>query len=328
MINKQEAFRWGILKPGDIIDIVAPGSATTEDDLVKIMQFVKSAGFTPRCPPDLIAPELFCSNSDENRARHLITAFHDPKSKAIWCLRNGYGSNRIMPYLTRVTAPKRVKLFLGASDATPIHTFISQVWKWPTLWAPALDKISNDSFSQSTRKEVGMVLMGKSHEVVYNNLRPLNPVAQFSNEFQGAIVGGNLSAICSSIGTPWQIEGKDHILLLEESGLRATRVDQLLEQLFQTGVFKKARAVVLGSFHKCVESDGSSLWPSVLDRISKKCEIPFVFGIPTSHTPNDRPLPIGTSVSLLTGAINKLVCTVNGSSSSGETFFSSVSKIS
>lgn len=324
-MKMHEAFRWNTLKPGDIIDIVAPGSAVPEDELAKVLQFLKSAGFTPRCPADLISPELFCSNSDENRASHLIAAFHDPKSKAIWCLRNGYGSNRVMPYLTKVTPPKRVKLFLGASDTTPIHTFVSQAWKWPTLWAPALDKIASDNFSQNTRKEVGMVLLGKSQEITFPNLRPLNPVAQFSNELQGSIVGGSLSAICASIGTPWQLEGKDYILLLEESGLRATRIDQLMEQLFQLGIFKKAQAVVLGSFHKCMEPDGTSLWPSVLDRIAKKCEIPFVYGIPTSQTPNDRPLPIGTPASLFTGAVNKLTCSANGSL--GEDAFSSVSKV-
>jgi muramoyltetrapeptide carboxypeptidase len=323
---KHESYRWSPLKPGDIIDIVAPGSATPEDDLVHVIQFLKGAGFTPRVPSDLIAPELFCSNSDENRARHLITAFHDPKSKAIWCLRNGYGSNRIMPYLSKVTPPKRVKLFMGASDATPIHTFVTQQWKWPTLWCPALDKIANDTSSPNTRKEVGMVLTGKTNEITFHNLRPLNPEAQFSNEYQGPIIGGSLSSLCAGIATPWQLEGKDYILMIEEAGLRGTRLDQHLEHLYQIGMFKRATAVVFGSFYKCVESDGSNLWPSVLERIAKKCEIPFVFGIPTSNTGGDRPVPLGTPVSLFTGAINKLVCAVNGSVA-GENSFSSISKV-
>ncbi len=325
---KIEAYRWTPLKPGDIIDIVAPGSAIPEDELAKIGQFLKNAGFTPRCPSDLIAPELFCSNSDENRARHLITSFHDPKSKAVWCLRNGYGSNRVMPFLTKITAPKRPKLFLGASDATPLHTFISQAWKWPTLWSPALDKIVSETFSPATRKEVGMILQGKMLEITFHNLRPLNPVAQFSNEFQGPIVGGSLSSLCSSVGTPWQLEGKDFILLLEESGLRATRIDQCMEHLYQLGVFKRAIAVVFGSFHKCTESDGSSLWPSVLERMAKKCDIPFVFGIPTSNTGGDRPLPIGTNASLFTGAVNKLVCPVNGSVAGEASFNGTMSRVS
>ncbi len=326
-IIKNDSYRWTPLKVGDIIDIVAPGSAVPEDELAAVVQFLKNSGFTPRCPSDLIAPELFCSNSDENRARHLITAFHDPKSKAVWCLRNGYGSNRVMPYLTKITPPKKPKLFLGASDTTPIHNFVTQTWRWPTLWSPALDKISNETFSQATRKEVGMILQGKASDVTFHNLRPLNPVAQFSNEFQGPLIGGSLSSICAAISTPWQIMGKDFVLLLEESGLRATRIDQHLEQLFQLGVFKKAIAVVFGSFHKCMEADGSSLWPSVLERIARKCEVPFVFGIPTSHTGSERPVPMGTQVSLFTGAVNKLVCPANGTVAGEISNDTSVSKV-
>lgn len=327
MTKSNEALKWSQLTAGDVIDIVAPGSAIPEDMFDTTLKFLRDSKFLPKYPQDIFEPELFCSNSDENRAKHLITAFHDPKSKAVWCIRNGYGTNRVMPFLSKINRPKKVKLFVGLNDATQLHIYLNQAWLWPTLWAPALDRIANPSTSRQLIMEIGQILAGKIKEVSISGLRPLNPNARFSNVIEAPLIGGRLSSICSSIGTQWQLKPQEYILFLEESSTFGTRIDQMLEQLYQVGLFSSAKAVVFGSFFRCQELDGSSLWPGVLERFSKKCEIPFLFGIPSSNTDKDRPIPLGCTAKLYTGSMSKIVIATNGNTMTEGTINTSLSEI-
>ncbi len=325
-MKPRESYKWSNLRHNDLVDVIAPGSAATIQQTDDALKFLERSGFIPRVPQQMYAPDLFVSNSDEARASHLISSLHDLKSKAIWSVRNGYGSNRIAPYLVKINAPKKIKVFIASSDATPLHIILNQMWRWPTLWGPPLDRASHPKFPASTVNELGAILAGKLTEVSFK-LQGLNSLANFSELFQGPLVGGTLSGICSTLGTPWQINSEGCILFIEEVGLRAHRIDSLLEQLHNANLISKAKAIVFGNFSKCEEPDGNPLWMQVIDRFSQKFDIPIVFGLQSSNTLHDRIIPLGCQATLQTGPSVKMVCQTNGSLMGEGTFNSSFSNV-
>lgn len=294
------------LKPGDLIDVIAPGSATSEEFLHKGVRYLEGLGFRVRFAEDLIRPQLFLAQSDEYRFQSLKKAIFAKDSKAIWCLRGGYGSIRLLPRLSRLKKPATPKLFIGMSDVTSLHLYLNQKWNWPTLHAPLLDRIGKNLIVPDNLDEL-MKVLTTTQDLEFTNLVPLNKSAQVKKNIQGKIRGGNLVVVGSSLGTPYQIKSKDCILFFEEIGERAYRIDRLLQQLQQAQVFLQAKAVVFGDFTDCLEPDQKNLVPETLKQFFAKQKIPAFLGLQAGHDVIQRPIFFNTSARLTCGVQAKML---------------------
>ena len=127
---------WEPLKKGDIVDVVAPGFSISDEKLKAGLEFLKDLGLKPRVPNDLFGEDIVCSHRDEIRLKHLKNAFLAKDSKAIWCVRGGYGSIRLIEELSKLKKPKQNKLFIGYSDACTIHNYLNQFWGFASLHGP------------------------------------------------------------------------------------------------------------------------------------------------------------------------------------------------
>lgn len=271
---------WKFLQKGDIIDAVSPGYASTPEDIKGSCQFLLRWGFTPRIPKDLIKPHFLHANEDEARFLFLKEAIEAADSKAIWCLRGGYGSNRLLPMLQKLKKPKKPKLIIGLSDVTSLHTFFNQEWKWPTLHAPILDRMGKGVTLRRHEKEFYDLLLGKSPGITFKKLRPLNAAAKKVKSLNSKIVGGNLTVLQSSMGTPWQINADRSLLFLEDIGERGYRIDRMLEQFRQGGVLKKCHGIVLGDFLEGAEpKTGQNNFKQVFERWAKELSIPLFLAL-------------------------------------------------
>ncbi len=132
--------RWPKLKPGDVVDVVAPGWKCSPKDLKLALEELKSWQLTPRVPKNIFAKESLFSNSDQERFMQLKRALLAKDSQAVWCLRGGYGSIRLIPYLAKLKKPSFCKAFLGLSDITSLHLFLNQYWNWSTIHGPLLER--------------------------------------------------------------------------------------------------------------------------------------------------------------------------------------------
>ena len=119
---------WQVLRPGDVVDVVAPASHTTQDKLDHGSQWLESHGFIPRIPQGIIQGDVFFAAPFELQLEQFKSALASD-SKAIWCVRGGYGSMRLIPHLMKMKPPKKPKLLLGFSDITALHLFFTQQWK-------------------------------------------------------------------------------------------------------------------------------------------------------------------------------------------------------
>lgn len=285
-----------VLKAGDSVELIAPASRCSDELALGAKKLLTSWGLHCIIAEDIFGKDLLCANTDKERFRHLENAFQNPETKAIICVRGGYGSMRLIPNLKKIKPPTQSKLFIGMSDITALNLYLSQEWGWPIVHgAPALDKFSSESL-----EALKSLLFGQSNEIDFVG-KPLNSLAEKNQIIETTITGGNLCLVQASIGTSWQIAPQNKIILLEEIGERGYRVDRMLEQLCQANLFSAAKAIIFGDFINGKEPNGTSLIQPVLERFARTCEVPVVQVIGVGHGNTNFPIPLGTKVSLQLG---------------------------
>lgn len=292
------------LKSGDCVEIIAPASRSSDKQLTDLKELLQSWNLTCIINEAIFEEDLLCANTDEKRFEYLKHALNNPKTKAIICVRGGYGSMRLIPQLSQMKQPATPKLFVGMSDITALHLYFQQQWGWPTLHASA----TQSTLSEESLASLKAILFGEVKHIEFTGLTALNAQALSKQTIHSKMKGGNLSLIQASIGTSWQLESKNHIILIEEVGERAYRVDRMLEHLLQAHVLQDAAAIVFGDFQTCEEPNGSTLIQPVLERFAKRCAMPVVQVKGIGHGHVNFPIPFGTDATLELGSTITLSC--------------------
>lgn len=237
----QEAFKARHIK------LVAPASGT---DPEKIETLKTLAKLNIDVPHNIMTKEaVFHANTDETRFKLLKDALYDrSKTSVIWTLRGGYGSARLIDKLKILPKPKHEKLFIGFSDNTALHLFLSQEWQWKTIHGAGLAEILNPERDPQNFQKIADIIANKISILEITDLKPLNPEAQKLKKLSGLLTGGNLTTIQSGIKTSWQIKPAGKILFLEDIGEKGYRIDRALHHLKQAGILKGVKAIVFGEF--------------------------------------------------------------------------------
>lgn len=287
---------WNFLNEGDVIDVIAPGYPTQSHEIDGARDFLLGWKLQPRIPKDIVKPHFLHAHEDEERFEFLKNALEAKDSRVIWCLRGGYGSNRLLPSLAKLRKPKAPKLLIGISDITSLHTFFIQKWGWSTLHAPLLDRLGRRLVAPKYEKELHNILFGAQKDIEFKNLKPLNDAAFNIQSLRSRVVGGNLTVLQSTLGTPWQIDARQSLLFIEDLGERGYRIDRMLEQFRQAGIFKGIHGILLGDFIGGVEpSTGKNNFSLVFKRWAQDLSIPLFQGLQAGHADIQRPVPLNTS---------------------------------
>ncbi len=292
---------WDFLKKGDIVDIIAPASHSPDFKIGSGLEWIESLGLTPRVPKNLIKPDAFFASSLESQFEHLKEALYSD-SKAIWCLRGGYGSMRLIPLLKKIRPPKKSKFFIGFSDITSLHLYFNQAWGWPTIHGRTISQLSPELAGTRDRKELKKILFGEVDQVVFKNLKPLNEAARVEKVISGKIVGGNLRILQSSLGTDWELQAKNKILYIEDVSERGYSIDRMFEQMIQAKIIDKGlKAIVLGDFTGGLEKDGKDLSHVAFKRLAERVPYPVVKGMLAGHGALNFSVPFNTTSKLSLG---------------------------
>jgi muramoyltetrapeptide carboxypeptidase len=285
------------LKPGDRVELIAPASRCTSARLEAIKTLCESWGLVCVIEPSLFGDDLLCANDDEARFNAFRHALLREDTQAIFCVRGGYGSARLIPALMGVSKPPVHKLFVGMSDITALHLYLQQAWDWPVILGCAAPDQVSDASIQSLKS----ILFGETAQVQRVGV-PMNASAREELSINApCVTGGNLCLVQASIGTPWQMQGADKIIFLEEVGERGYRIDRMLEHLRQAGLFNRAKAIIFGDCIEGEEPDGSSLIDPVLQRFASHCDIPVVRMEGIGHGHTNWPLVLGARTTLHLG---------------------------
>jgi muramoyltetrapeptide carboxypeptidase len=295
-----------LLVPGDVVDVVAPGFRCTQEQLEGGIAFLQRQGLVPRVPPDLFGDDVLCANTDAHRFAQLRKALYARDSRAVWCVRGGYGAIRFIERLQALMPPRRPKLLIGYSDATTLHQLLNLFWGWPSLHGPLLDRLGAADVREDERQELAAVLFAGRPQTTFANLVPLNAAARRRQHIVSRLTGGNLTVLQSTLGTALQ-KRPTAILFLEDLGERGYRIDRILEQLRQAGALRNLKAIVLGAFLGGTERDGTNLGPPVLERFARGLKIPVLAGIDAGHGAYQRPVFLHTRAELHCGPGAQLI---------------------
>lgn len=297
------------LKPGDIVDIIAPGSQKNPERLEKCFSFLKSWDLVPRCPEDIFGQDPFYTNTTPKRAAFLKQAVDAQDSAAIWALRGGYGSTRLLETLERGCITK-MKNLIGFSDITALHLYFYQNWGWPCIHGPTLGQMSENLVDDATVTALKDLLF-RGVVPTLNNLIPLNSLAEKMDDVIARLVGGNASLIQYSLGTPWQIKTDDSFVFLEDVDEKPYRTLERLEHMRQAGIFNQARGIFLFdfTFNKADESAHEKLYPEAFKQFAHEVSIPVFKGQGIGHFKRNLPVVLGTFMRFKNGSLAPLELT-------------------
>ena len=289
------------LRSGDLIRFVAPAGPV---DLVKVeacRKRIEALGFRVAIPEGIGRKDRYLAGTDKERLDELNAAIRDPKARAIFPIRGGYGLMRILPGIDYRAIRDDPKIITGFSDLTALHLAIARNSRVVTLHSPvpqgSLYRVDGDyayaseDFWRTVRGE-GFDADG-GRDVTLPQGRPA-PGRVVGGRATGRLVGGNLTLICSTLGTPYAVEGAGNLLLIEDTGEAPYRVDRMFAQLRLSGILDRVGGLLIGTFD---ETDGPATEAVVREHCSK-LKVPVILNYPVGHTPFNATLPLGSLVQI------------------------------
>ncbi len=288
------------LRPGDRVALITPGSPITEEKLQKSIQNIKHLGLIPSYTQRVKLKYGYLAGKDAERLQDLHDHFRDPSIKAIWCIRGGYGTGRLLPFLDYKLIRKNPKILIGYSDITALLQAIHIKSGLMGFHGP----MSSSDFDAYNVGGLRRMLIRPEEELVipFPESDPSIYRVISSGTASGKLIGGNLSLAAALCGTPYRMDFRDKIVFLEDIGEKPYRIDRMLTQLLQSGL-QDAAAIALGIFADCAakpDDRSLSLEQVIEDRLGS-LNIPVVYGLPFGHIQNQWTIPIGCKARLDTG---------------------------
>ena len=280
------------LKKGDLIAIAAPARPTEEAVLEQCVQGLEKSGFRVMIPSNAGMARGYLAGNDVERASEFMRAWENREAKALWCYRGGYGSTRLLDLLDYNVIRKNPKLFIGMSDITALHAAIQKKTGLSTLLGPGLFSLySNAEKNVDYAKESIWSFISEDGLFPYyaypdcfeENYGLIEVIKK--GKAEGLSVGGNLSLICSLIGTQYSLDTKGKILFLEDVNEEPYRIDRMLQHLHHAGLLKEPAGVVLCTWRGCVSKDphkSLTLREVFFDHF-EKAPYPVLSGFPSGH---------------------------------------------
>ncbi|MEM5497735.1 LD-carboxypeptidase [Paraglaciecola mesophila] len=295
------------LKPGQTIGLIAPSSNTWEDqEIYFAMDIIRSFGFKVKSAAHLFDRTAYLAGSDKDRANDVNSMFADNTVDAIFCLRGGYGSPRILPYLDYDLIRQNPKVFLGYSDVTALLNAIYTRSGIMTFHGP----IAKQSFTEYTLGEFKSVLFNPvksmplaappAFERAEGQAEKNNRLTTVSQgQASGVLIGGNLSLMVKLVGSPYEPDYAGKILFLEDVEEAPYRIDGMLTHLKLAGRLDKVAGIVFGKCTDCEPSSGPSFSVEhvLKDRLGD-LSVPVLSGVMIGHIKDMATVPVGAMATL------------------------------
>ena len=286
------------LRSGDLIGVVAPASNIKPDLLEEGCRELERLGFRTTWRPSITTTYRYFSGTDERRAAEFLEMLRNPEVRAIFCARGGYGSGRIIPYLEPELLQANPKIINGSSDITMLLSLLDRSGM-VGFHGPMVATAIRQGEAGYYRSLLLDVLKGEVVRFPTGNTRVLR-----SGKAEGRLIGGCLTLVTATLGTPYEIDTTDSILVLEDQDTKPYQIDRMLTQLKQAGKLQSVRGVVFGEMLNCFQNttQGYTLEEVILEVLGET-EFPILYGFPTGHTAGPNAIvPFGVAARLDLGA--------------------------
>ena len=271
------------LRPGDRIAVVAPASSFGRQAFDGGVAELRRLGFEPVYDDSVFARSRYTAGSPAVRAAAFMRAWLDPSVAALIAVRGGYGSVQLLPLLDTAEIRRGPKAFIGYSDNTSILTWLNGRCGIVSFHGPMLEGrlakgeagYDRDTFERVLQRPVAAGVIDHPDLAVLQ-----------AGEASGVLVGGTLTQLVASLGTPYAFDPPaGHVLFIDEVSERPYRIDRMITQLRMSGLMARASAIVFGEMPRCDEpADGGPLIKAVLSDLLEGFPGPVLFGLPSGHT--------------------------------------------
>ena len=294
------------LKHKSTIGLICPAGGFEDYKSINLVnRYLKNCGYKVKIGKSIVLKVSknnykYLSGNDKSRLADLVNFYNLSEVDAIFCLRGGYGSSRLLDLIDfKQFIKKSPKLIVGFSDITILSLALYSQSNLVTVHGPMLgvSLLKNNATlkSKTTANLFWKLLVSPGLNFFYSNKK--EGFSIYPGKTSGVMLGGNLTAVCSLLGTKYSPNYKNSILLLEDVNEEPYKIDRMLTQLDQAGVFKQVKGVVFSSFAKCKFRNDKEILLLLKDKLSRYRK-PSIYKFPIGHVVNNYPVPIGLKVSL------------------------------
>lgn len=293
-----------MLKKGDTIGVISPSSPSyNKSSLWRGVEALENWGFKVVVGKNVDKKNGFFAGTDEERAEDFNEMFRRDDIDGVMVTRGGYGAARILKYLDFDMIKSNPKLFLGFSDITTFHLAINKLTGLVTFHGPGMCNFFDEYLTDYTREYLNKAVFSPEPVGEVKMADPkkyLHAIGHGAAE--GTIIGGNLSIICSTLGTPYEIETDGKILFFEDLDTEPWIMDHMMAHLSNAGKLKNVKGIVIG---ECVRCEPRAHEPNyyvdtsledIFDEYLTPLGVPVLYGFPLGHTYDMATVPIGVNV--------------------------------
>lgn len=278
------------LQKGDVVAIVATARKNIDDNLKPAIDLLNSWGVTAKVGSSIGLDFNQLAGTDAQRAADFQAQLDDPNISAIWCVRGGYGTVRMLDLLDFTAFKKHPKWIVGFSDVTVLHNHLNTMGFESIHGAMP---VSIARASEEAKETLRKALFGEKI-VIEAAPHAMNRFGTASGE----LVGGNLSILYSLLGSESAIDCRDKILFIEDLDEYLYHIDRMLINLSRNGCLSSLKGIVVGAMTKMKDNDipwGKNAY-EIIDDVTKKYQIPVIYNFPAGHIQDNRALVLGSKV--------------------------------
>ncbi len=291
------------LQKGDKVGLIAPASPASAEKFEKAIFNLEKLGLNVSVGTYAHNKIGYLAGEDDKRLSDLHRMYEEDSIKAIWSVRGGYGTTRIIKQLNYKMIRKHPKILIGYSDITALSNAIFARSGVVGFHGPLgssdftaynMDYLQKVLFEGHVKLTVEIGYANREQTSDAYRQRVITP-----GKMRGRLAGGNLSLLSAMAGTGLLPDFKDKIIFIEDIGEKPYRIDRMLTQLLTSTNIHKASGILLGVFEDCETDDTENSWTleEVLrDRLGKM-GIPVFYGFPVGHIKDQATLPIGIHAS-------------------------------
>lgn len=281
------------LKPGDTIGVAATARKVSALEIEAAASAMKASGFRVVLGSNIYKEDRQFSGTDAERAEGLNELIRNPKVRAIWMARGGYGSVRVLDQVDWRALKHDPKWVCGFSDVTALHSHIHAQLNMCTLHSEMM--LGYEENTEQAHQTMVNLIGG--HAPAYSfDAHPLNR----NGNATGPIVGGNLSVLYSLLGSDAQLNTDGKILFIEDLDEYLYHMDRMMMALKRAGMLSNLKALVVGAMSDMNDNAipfGKTAEEIVADVVAQY-NYPVGFGFPAGHIKDNRAIALGAEATL------------------------------
>ena len=280
------------LQKGDTVAILATARKNLDDNLKPAIDLLKSWGLNVVIGSSIGLDNNQLAGTDEQRAADFQQQLNNPNIKAIWCVKGGYGTVRMIDLLDFTAFKKNPKWIVGFSDVTVLHNHLN------TLGFKSIHGIMPVTVAKATPEAIETLRIALFGEKLKYEIDPF--MMNRPGKATGELVGGNLSILYSLFGSPSAIDCTDKILFIEDLDEYLYHIDRMMINLKRNGCLESIKGIVVGSMTKMKDNDipwGKNAI-EIIEDVTKTYHIPVLYNFPAGHIQDNRALILGDSVTI------------------------------